>query len=128
MVNERLFVTAFVVRDERTKKITPLASVAWRTFWRARFRWVQGNCLPQLEAGALDVDKPVKGAPKEGTWGRTASSLAAKIVNPPTDPDVTANALTRAAFKSFNNHPEFWNLSYSDAWPASLPLDFWSNK
>ncbi len=71
---------------------------------------------------------PCGAAPKEGTWGQTAASFAAKSVNPPTDPDVTANAPTRAAFKSFDNHPEFWNLNYGDVWPASLPLDFWSDK
>jgi hypothetical protein len=128
VIRDTLFVTAFVVREKRTK-ITILAHVCWRTFWSTRYHWVAGKCVPyKPEVGAFDVGKTVIGAATgEGTPFGFSSAMADKITKPNTNPKETANELSRIALKNLEAHPLWWNLSYLKKWPVDLPPDFWRN-
>jgi hypothetical protein len=125
LLQEMYFLSAFVVRDKRMK-ITILAHVCWRALWNARYHWVANKCIPYRPvAGTFDFEKPIKGPPIGNTWGKTGSSIAAKITNPTTNPDETANALARSALKNVGDHPLWWNRFYGEKRPSRVPSDFW---
>ena len=125
-LEQKLFLTAFVAREESTKKITTLGYVTWQAEWKAKYRWAGGRCLPYGQGGALKVDKPVQGAPSQASvMGHTGASMAAKITNPTTDANETANTITKNVAKALDAHPEWWNVEHGDKWPPSVPGNFW---
>jgi hypothetical protein len=111
------FLTAFVVRDEQTKVITPLAHVTWQIVWRAQYDWENERCTGRMTAKTFDVDKVIQGPPAD-------AALAAQITKPTTDASETANALGRAAIQALNNHPAVSNVAEGNRWPGDVPKDF----
>jgi hypothetical protein len=110
------FLTAFVVRDEHSKVITPLAHVTWHIVWGAHYQWENEHCSGRMTTRTFDVDAVIKGPPTDG-------ALARQITNPTSNADETANALGKAAIHALNR-PGIANVIEGKAWPPSVPKDF----
>jgi hypothetical protein len=111
------FLTAFVVRDEQTKIVTPLAHVTWQIVWRAQYKWENERCSGWMTARTFDVDQVIKGPPTDG-------ALAGQITKPTTDASETANALSKAAIQALNHHPALANVAEGNRWSSDVPKDF----
>ena len=119
------FLTTFVVRNECTKAITPLAHVGWRVAWKARYRWNGDACLLSMVEKTLDMSKSVKGPPKD-------KDLAARVTKPNMTKSETSNALMKAAIKALDPVASGQQtisplvFVFADAWPPDMPQDFWT--
>jgi hypothetical protein len=118
------FVSAFVARNEQTKKILPLAHVVWHAEWHAEYHWVGGQCKPYPVKGAFTVQPWKKGLPEQ-TPIRTARSVSDKIMNPTTDPAKLGNEVLKAANAKLLGSPPFWNLDHLTKWSPDVPVAFW---
>jgi hypothetical protein len=119
------FVSAFVARNEQSKKIMPLAHVVWHADWHAEYHWANGACIPYPVKGALKVEPWKKGPPDQAAVGRTARYVTDKITNPTSDPAKTGNAVLGAANAKLFGSVPFWNLSHRTEWSPDVPVAFW---
>lgn len=123
---QKLFLTAFVVRDERTMKIEPLAFVPWSLSWAMSYRWQHNQCLTESVGGVFKVGDSTRSIAPAAKWlGADENHLAQKIINPTTNPDETANAVSRKARRSLDQRDNTFNLQYFDHWIAINLSNFW---
>jgi len=116
------FLTAFVYRDERTKRITPLAHITWNVVWNALYTWQRipnqnPQCSGRVQPYTFDFSAQINGPPQDGR-------LLAKITNPTTDPTEIANALDKTAIANLDRNPDIFNLCYARKWPPDVPSNF----
>ncbi|MBR0799371.1 hypothetical protein JQ615_28690 [Bradyrhizobium jicamae] len=115
----KLFLTAFVMRDERSMKIEPLAFVPWILRWEMRYGWQQDQCTATSVGGKFDFGTSSRSiAPAAQFLGMKADYLLEKIKNPTMNPDDTANEVDRKAHRHLDqdNTP---NVQYWDEWANS---------